>query len=1049
MSAARRIVSCSVATLVTLLPALALAQATTGEIAGRITDPGGAVVPGVTVTAENPARGASRTAVTNEAGEYMITLLRPGQYTVTAELSGFRRIVHEDVEVSVGTRHTLNLALEVGNLAESIVVTGAPPLVETTTSEIGGVVTPREIENLPLLNRTFAGLAVIMPEARPVGNFDPTKARMGSVAMSGGDGRQLDVNVDGGDNKDNVVGSLLQNFAYESIQEFQVLQHRWTAESGRAVGGVVNVITKSGTNSTRGSLFGNGRSQDTRARDFFETQLAGDKADFSRQEFGGSIGGPIRRDNLFYFGALERFRERQQTPVRAAAVPQLQAIPGADPVTAIPQPYDDTLFSIKVDQRINDGQTMFYRYSQQNNASPNDQVSSPATTDLTGGNTTTNDLYSFVANHSWTIGPTRLNQFSFHFQDFTNEKLSVTDRPNLVFPTVQTGANVNVPQATYERKFQVRNDFTWQGGAHGVRAGVNYINTDMSGFFYFGARGYRVHFFDDPVAITTNSALYPQGFATPGAVRLIEQTDGEGDFELPAHQLALYVQDDWRVGRNLTLNLGLRWDANMGFLPDQTDNRTIRILQQLNDPRAQAITGDQDRLRRRTPSWTEIQPRLGFAYDLGGEGRTVVRGGYGIFYDQVFLNLTLFSIQQTRPTIFQQVQTLTNTSVGAGQIPGFRFGVDQLPQAPAGTNPTDLAFGGFGRINDPDMTDPRVQKFSIGIQRAVGRNWSLSSDYVHTRGRNEPRVLVINPFIRDVCDPTYPGSTPASPRCLRGANSRYFDEALVQAGFPITGGRARIEQINSIGSNNSSRFDSWTTTLRGRTSRMQGSISYVLASSRAWGGQPVASYSGNGINITPENQFREGEWGPTRLDERHRLVASGVFDLPYRIQLSSVLQLASARPYSLNTGFDVDGDGLAVIDRVCEGVDPRAVFDARGNLTALRAINPLGCRQTQVNSQRAGFIVNQDGSVREVSGRFFNVDLRVTKAFALGGVSLRPYADFYNVFNTENLALADRLGHSYATSGSNFMQPVSLFGPGFGPPVGRPMTAVFGARLEF
>jgi hypothetical protein len=151
------------------------------------------------------------------------------------------------------------------------------------------------------------------------------------------------------------------------------------------------------------------------------------------------------------------------------------------------------------------------------------------------------------------------------------------------------------------------------------------------------------------------------------------------------------------------------------------------------------------------------------------------------------------------------------------------------------------------------MTDPRVQKFSIGLQRAVGRNWSVSSDYVHTRGSDEPRVLVINPFIRNVCDPAYPGSTPASPRCVRGANSRYFDQALVQAGFPVTGGRARVEQINSIGTNNSSRFDSWTTTLRGRTSWVQGSISYVLASSRAWGGQPVASYSGNGINITPEH----------------------------------------------------------------------------------------------------------------------------------------------------------------------------------------------------
>ena len=201
------------------------------------------------------------------------------------------------------------------------------------------MITPVEVQNLPLLNRTFAALSVIMPEARPVGNFDPTKTRVGNFAMSGGDGRQLDVNVDGGDNKDNVVGSLLQNFAYEGIQEFQVLQHRWTAEQGRSVGGVVNVISKSGTNDLHGSFFANFRDESLRALDFFEKQTRDaarstglsdpEKPSFSRQEVGGSIGGKIISDKLFYFGALERFRERQNNPVPAPAAPAASGHTGA------------------------------------------------------------------------------------------------------------------------------------------------------------------------------------------------------------------------------------------------------------------------------------------------------------------------------------------------------------------------------------------------------------------------------------------------------------------------------------------------------------------------------------------------------------------------------------------------------------------------------------------------------------------------------------------------------------------------------------------------
>ncbi len=760
--------------------------------------------------------------------------------------------------------------------------------------------------------------------------------------------------------------------------------------------------------------------------------------------------------------------------MRPSALPQLAAIPGVSATDIIPTPYDDHLLTTKIDQKITEAQSIFYRFSMQKNSSPNDQIGVPAASDLTNGNTNDNKSYSFVGSHTWTISPTKLNQFSFHYQDFNNFILGVTDAPNLVFPTVQSGRNVNVPQATLVNKYQFRDDFSWTAGDHALKMGMNYIHTRLDGFFFFGAQGYQVTFFDDPLVISTNripdptapggfrTGPYTAGFATPGAVRQITFSDGAGDHRQTIHQLAFYGQDDWKVRRNLTFNLGLRWDANIGNLPTQNDNRTIRILQQLNEPRARAITADPEKLLRQTPSFKEFQPRVGFAWDPWGEGRTVIRGGYGIFYDQLFQNLTLFSLTQSNPELYQTIVQLQNTAVGVGQLSTFRFGIDPLPPVPVEFTPTELAFGGFGRINDPDASEPYVQKFSVGFEHQLGRGMTISSDYVHTLGLHEPRYKVINPLIRNICDPLFPGSNPSSPRCVRGANSRYFDQALVAAGFPIrpgpggdiTRGVARVEQINMFSTDNRSLYDSWATTLRRRTSRTTLSASYVLSSSRSWGGQPTASYSGNGIAVAPENQFKPEEFGPTRLDERHRVVVSGVFDLPWDFQLAPILQYASARPYSLNSGLDLDGDGLTTNDRICEGTDPAAVFAARGNATTLQALNPRGCRQVRVNSARTGFIVDLRDPARPVleerSGRFFNVDLRAQKTFRLGERStVKGYLDFFNLFNTENLSFASRLGISPATARDVFRQPISLYGPGFGPPVGRPFTLQIGARVDF
>lgn len=1036
------------------------AQKTTSDIVGTVVDPSDQVIAGATVTAKNIGTGATKSATTDESGNFRIPSLLPGRYEIIAEAPNFSKSVVKDIELNVGVDFSFTMELKPGQISELVEVTAEGALIQTTSSDIDTSISTREIENLPLLNRTFAGLSVIAPEARPVGNFDPTKTRVGNVAFSGGDGRQVNVNVDGGDNKDNVVGSLLQNFSYESIQEFQVLQHKWTADQGRSVGGVVNVVTKSGTNNLRGSAFFNYRGEELRALDFLDKQrIAGQtvygiapnpayrKPYFARQEFGGSLGGPIVKEKTFFFLALERFRERQDVGVLGSAIPEIQAIPGNEFVPNIPQPYNDTLFTAKVDHRFTDSQNLFVRFSYQKNDSPNDQVTFPARTDLSGGNQTNNKLYSAVANHTYNISSNALNTFIFHFQDFKNEILPNEEGLTLTYPGgITIGQNANTPQATEERKFQFRDDFNLISGNHSMKFGVNWIHTILDGYFYFGTRGYSITFNQTPRAI----AALPLGYGTPGLVQTLQYSDGASSHAQKIDQLAFYFQDDWKVRPNFTLNLGLRWDANIGNLPTQDRNRTMLLLDQINHPIANALTDDKEKLRRTTPSWTEFQPRIGFAWDPWGENKTVIRGGYGIFYDQIFQNLSLFSATQSEPQVFQAA---INLSLPNPVLQAFRYGIDPLPTVPAGADYSVLLRGGVGRINDPDATEPYVQKFSLGFQHELTRTMSISSDFVHTLGLFEPRFLNINPTIQKTCNPLYPGArqdvgTAAYLAvCPRNNATRVLDTAFIAAGL----GADRLNQINMFATNNRSRFDSWATTFKYRKPNLLLNASYVLAYSKAWGGQPTASYSGNGIAIAPENQFIDGEFGPTRMDERHRIVLSGVIGLPYGFQVSPILQYGSPRPFSANTGFDLDGDGLVAIDRLCRGVDPAAVFAVRNDLAAVRALNPLGCAQAPVNTIRSGYTII-GSEVEQRSHRFFNVDTRVSKAFTFGErYKLSLNADFFNLFNTENLAYGSnaRLGLSVANSPQTFLQATSLYGPGFGPPIGRPFTAQFGARFTF
>jgi len=1053
------------------------AQQTTGQIVGAIADESGAVIPNAQITVSNLDTGQTFNGRSNSSGNFSIAALPPAQYEVKVEAQGFGTAVRKNVRVEVGKVLTLNTALKAGTTTQVIEVTGEAPLIETTRSDLGGSVSTQEVKELPLQTRNFANLSVVVPGVRPAQNFDPTKTKVGNVSLNGGDGRQFDVNVDGGDNKDNVVGGLVQNYTVEGIQEFNVVTNRYTAESGRTLGGVVNVVTKSGTNAIHGSLLGLFQVSTFNQNDKLNEDAGQDKPVYHRYHFGGSVGGPIIKDKLFYFGAYEQKREPGSLTALPDAFNELSLFTPANggfatPVRLAENTYIDHLGTAKVDWRLSDRQNMSFRYARQKWTQPNDQLGNPFVSDLSQGTSNTNQFHDFTAQHNFLISPTKTNQLTLHYGYFFNGILpdpgvsfsmpiaggGTAENPNILFPSGFTiGQNVNVPQSTFITKYQFRDDFSWLVNKHAMKFGVNYIyEPKLGGTFFFGANGYQINFWDDPSSILNNPGQYPQGFATPGAVQELLFSGGNGSFNQKPHQLAFYFQDDYKITNRLTLNLGLRWDANIDYLPEQLGsglsdtNRTVGLLRRLlavnpSGPgtaeamaQAQLLAGDTDRLRRTTTNWKEFQPRLGFAWDIAGNGKYVLRGGYGIAFDQVFQNLTVFSIQQAHPNIYQTAIDIVNNGrpgacTTASPMCSFRFGVDPLPAPVPPPGGDDLAVGGLGFMIDPRMTDPYAQQTSIGFAWQFANDFAVSIDYYHVLGVDEPRVLLDNPLIGEVCDPSFPTANPADPRCVAGANTRLLDPAFAAAALvdPSLVGAGRIAEIRNLGTNNRSNYNTLNLQLKKRFSKnFTFQTSYVNSYSNSWGGRPTSSYSGTALAVTRTQQFQPTEYGHTGFDERHRFVFSGVFELPAGFEVSPIFQTSSARPYNFRADADIDGDGRRNLDRVCVGS------------TLASPIIAPGCTQFEINPLRGD--------------PFVQMDLRLGKNFRFGErMGLRLYWEFFNLFDRANFG--NNFGERVGTS--TFDQPVGYFGIGSPDPSSMArgfsgdapiaLRSQFGFRFEF
>jgi hypothetical protein len=957
--------------LLTTAPLSAQVTAT-GALEGRVTDSSKAVVANAVIKLANDASGLHREIKSNDEGLYRFELLSAGQYTVTAEMPGFAKVSFRSVGVAVGNTTTVNVTLEPGKQTEVVTVEGsAAPLVDVQKTDVSLTITPSQVESLPLNGRDFANLAFLAPGAKPVNSYDPTKNRIGVFGVNGSAGRNVNITVNGIDNKDNTVGGPVMQLPLEAVQEFNISTQRFSAANGRSEGAAVNVITRSGTNQLHGSLYMFERDTALTGNDYFSKLSHQPTPPISRQQYGGSFGAPIKKDRTFVFFTLERQREETSIGVTDQAFTELSLVTalGAQPARVIPTPYRDQRYSGRLDHRINDRNTLVLAYNSQGNRGLDDQ--SGQTNDLTAGNFTTNQLILANATLNSILSPAVVNSFTFGHQYWNNLIDSDKKVPNISFPNgIYFGTNGNVPQQSFQRKWQFRDDLSWTRGKHSLKVGFDLVHEPSLGGFFQTPPTLNIGFLDLPSVITTNKTKYPQGFSTPGAVTSMSASSGNPYFhDKGAKMLGFYFQDDMHLSRKLTVNMGVRWDADYHLTGDnvQGQSRTYLALKAINSPWAARLP---------KTDLNNFSPRIGLAYDVTGSGRHTIRAGWGIYYGQTFQNIPLFMEQQANDTVFTQTLSISSGGPGdptASVVPGtggtllsaWRFGVDPLPAVPAGS--PNLTAGAVGRLVDPDFANPYNHQFNGGYSFQIDSNNVIEAEYVHVLGLREAKRQNIN-YQR----PELGGTRP-------------FDAAFTAAGLPKL---AQIVVESSIGR---SRYDGFNLSYRRRLNRRFSiNTNYVLSRSLAYVGGPAAF--GNAAPI-PTILFPSYDLGPAPNDEKHRWVFSGIMQLPGGIQVAPIMQLASARPYSATQGltWTSAGSGNGTTRAVILNSDPNN----------LRATKDLTAQQI-----RDGIAA---GTMHEIpydtlrGQAFFQFDLRASKTFTFRERHrLELVSQFFNLSNRAN-----------------------------------------------
>ena len=898
--------------------AFAQSQATTGNIEGRVLDPKEAAVPGATVTATNQQTGLERTTTTNDEGGFSIILLPPGTYTVRANAGGFAPSEIKDLTVNVGGKTSLDINLSVGGASGTVTVSSEAPTIETTLTSVSTTINSRSIENLPVNGRNYLDFATLTPGVIRDQN------REGDLSVGGQKGTLNNLQVDGADNNNTFFGQSFgrtgvrppYQFSEESVQEFQVNQNGFSAEFGRAGGAVINVVTKSGTNDFHGGAFEYFRDESLNANtpqlkaSLFQRGLPNKRPPLQINQFGGRLGGPIKRNKAFFFATYDG--QRQQLP-NFLDPPNFFAQPAN--IKALLTPKLNTyqinrnqdVLMVKGDLSLSKNNQLSLRLNHQNFTGKNNEFTGTLGTEEHSGDSIAKTT-TFSGALISTITSATTNEFRFQVaKDREPGKANSTD-PEAQINTgsgfLLIGRNNFSPRETTIKRLQFIDNLSYLRGRHNFKAGID-VNRDRIFNFFPGFFSGQYTFTYAQFGTNTPSA-FAQSFAgagTTGATTHPNSTD-----------FAVFIQDDFRLNPKLTLNLGVRYDKQFMARPP------------VQNPDPALLANGLDTSRQPNDS-NNFGPRAGFSY--APNEKTVIRGGYGIFFG--------------RTTAIMLGTAHSNNGIN---ILGVTLNCLAVPN-PCPTYPNIFTTAPGAGANIPnlflfakDYQQPYVQQGRLGIEREIMKDTTLSITYLYFRGVHLSRTRDVNLFAPEATTAVDPatgqtfvvqrfpgtGATPAakftSPSPLRpntrfnrinlfesSANSRYQGLAVQ--------GRRRFSQTH------------WIPFFEGGGSQFLLSYTYSKAEDDKPDQTSVVPGGGDDSKVA-ENPFDlRNEWSFSDADQRHRFVFSSVFEVgkvksSNRVlralfndyTISGITQLQSGFAYSAQIGADLNRDGNSRDDRV-------------------------------------------------------------------------------------------------------------------------------------
>lgn len=871
------------------LASAAYAQIITGTIQGTVSDQTGAILPGVSITVRNLGTNLTRNTLTNETGNYVIPLLPVGKYEVSAEYTGFKTQVKSGLELQVEQKLNVNFQLEVGQMTERLVVTEAAPLVQADTATVGNVVDSQKIVELPLNGRLFNQLALLVPATTtlPPGDSMGIPQR-GGFSVAGNRQSANNFLIDGIDNNDISINIASVKPSVDQIQEFKIQSGTYSSEFGRGGGAQINVITKGGGNDIHGSAYGFLRDDSLDARNFFD-RPQDPKPYFSRKQFGGTIGGPIAKDRTFYFGSYEGLRLKQGI-TRTAIVPLSEmrrgdfssllrtpnllgstAITVRDPLTGNPfpnnvipsdridasgraivaifpdpnfsgtgrnlvsSPFDTNnwnLWSVRVDHKLSDKNSFFGRINSDNLKDliafdPFNPTNLPGYGRI---NPVTAENIGIVDTH--VFGPTLINELRIGYgylrenkaqqnqgKDATEQILGIKgtsrDPKHFGYPRIDItgfgtiGEPTNEPQDRrvhtyhyYDSVVAIHGNHTWKFGVDIRRMLNNFnFNSTVRGQFQFTGRYTGVGLADALLG-------YPQ---------VVSLNRGDTQRYFRATSFNWFVQHDWKYSRRLTFNLGLRYEVNTP--PIEKDN----ILSNFNPKTAQIELAGKDIPRGIfKPDLNNFGPRVGIAYNLTADGRTIMRAGYGVYYNQQVWSAVLTGSAQSSPFV----------SANTWNADVARPNITLRDPFPAGAIGRPSLFS-----QDPNFRSAYMQQYSFGIQRELPHDMVFEVSYL---GNKATKLDIARPINQ--------------PRPGTGQNGRPFPA---------------YSNLNQTRSAADSNYNSMILRVEKRFSH-----GLTFLASETWG-------KAIGDQGSPDMLNESLGRGPLDIDNRHRVTANFVYELPF------------------------------------------------------------------------------------------------------------------------------------------------------------------------